>query len=490
MDSWNDIVHTAMLGTEKKQLSLQALPGPLQDALQKLNESGSGDREEQFLQIASLVFNYQQAGLVPERISNPAYSTAPAEEKSYCSKEATIVLRELIAEEIPALLKIWLQKAKEKELLADPSLVPALLEQAVYRKELRPLVAACCGKRGEWLAGFNGAWNFSVVATAEEQWLTGTPEQRRGVLKELRRKEPGTAVLWLQKTWAEEDAATKQSFLEILAEDPNEGDIAFLEGLVSEKSKKVKEQAMELLRCLPASQLVQSYQNYLQQTITLKKERALLGLSSKQTLEFKADAAALPAGIDKLSSNKELTDEEYILSQLIQATPLPFWQNQLGLAPRAVIDFLQKDVLGKKMIPFFILSVVRFRDKAWAQQWMEHGDVFYIDLIPLLPADRQDQYSNRFFDDHADAIIRHACAADKQWSRDLTLRIFRYAALRPYQYNRSFYTESIDLIPPDIVDALEKCTPDETNRQTWSNTSDHIIKLISLKIRIIEAFAA
>ena len=72
---------------------------------------------------------------------------------------------------------------------------------------------------------------------------------------------------------------------------------------------------------------------------------------------------------------------------------------------------------------------------------------------------------------------------------DLAKIIFRHTAKNIYQYNRNFYNECIHLIPAPVVGELEKFTPQEAYSQAmWSNMSEYIIKLVTLKLQTAQAF--
>lgn len=493
MEFWNNIINTAMIGTDKKQISAAELPADLQEAATIIYANEAIDKEEKFLQLAALTFNYRQAGVLPLHKETVTLPQCAPEEKTYCNTSASQVLKGIQSEQSIPLLKFWLQQCNAKDQVAQPELIPSLLAEGVQQKKLQTLVAACCGKRGKWLSSFNEAWNFSQNQTAEQRWQTGTPEQRKAILKDTRTNDPALARDWLQQTWPQEDANTKTAFLEILSINISEADITFLESLSLEKSKKVKEETTNLLKCIPASAVVQLYQQVLQLSVQLKKERALFGLSSKMVLQFLLplgfDESIFKTGIDKLSNNKEFTDDEFILIQLIQSVPPTFWEKQLAADPKTIIEQFQKDDIGKKMMPALVIATIKFNDVQWALHLMQHSSVFYIEIIPLLPLQEQEKYSNQFFEQFADSIIQYAVQREAEWSTTLTKNIFRHLAKNPYNYTRSFFSEHIHLIPASIVAELEKCTPPEEHLRTmWSNTSDYIIKLISLKIQTLKAF--
>lgn len=492
MQFWDTIINTAMMGTDKKQVSIGEVPAGLEEAATIVSENAENDREEKFLQLAALTLSYRQCGVLPLQ-KELQMIAAPAEEKAYCNAMALQVLKDIISEESIHLLKFWLQHCYDKQQIILPELVPELLAKGAEQKKLQLLIGACCGKRGEWLAIFNPAWNLSSTQTGEELWQTGTPEQRKEILKQTRVTDPTRAREWLQQTWTQEDVNTKTSLLELLAENACEADIPFLESLATEKSKKVKDIAVQLLKRIPASTIVQMYEKALGLAVVIKREKALLGMMSKTTLQCRLpesiDESIYKTGIDKLSNKKELSDDEYVISQLVQAVPPSFWEKHLEMNPEQIIDLFQKDAAGKKIIPSLVNAITCFHDTKWAFYFMQHSQVFYIDIIPLLQAQQQEAYSNKFFDKYPDSIIRFATGRETEWGIELTKNIFRYAAKNPYQYNRSFYNQYIHLVPVQVVAELERCTPPEEHlRVMWSNTSEYIINLITLKIQTIKAF--
>jgi hypothetical protein len=259
-------------------------------------------------------------------------------------------------------------------------------------------------------------------------------------------------------------------------------DIEFLEGLSKEKSKKVKEIALWLLKQIPESTVVKQYQQLLQQAITVGKKGVQIEMPA-------LDESILKTGIDKLSNSKDFTDDEFVAMQLMQAVPPSFWETHLQSAPDAIIKTWQKDDTGKKLLPAIVQAIVAFKDQRWATAFMQNSHVFYIDIIPLLPVKEQETHSIKFISQFAENIIEHAIKREDTWSVDLTRAIFIHTAKSVYQYNRSFYSRYIHCIPVGIISELPKCAPGEDHlRATWNNTSEYIITLLNLKKQTIQSF--
>lgn len=493
MQQWNNILNTAMLGTDKKMPEQADMPEALVEAFTQVNANENIDKEEKFLQSAALLYNYKNCGIQPVTKESLSLPAAAPETKPYCSKLSTQVLKDILTEESMPLLLLWLKHCQAAGRLIKPDVLPSVLQLAAENKKLQPYIPACAGNRGAWLSSFNQAWNFSGQQSAEEQWHTGTPEQRKAILKETRDTDPALASQWLQKSWPQEDAAGKLAFLGVLAETIGSDDIPFLESLAGEKSKKVKEEAVALLKRIPGSPIVQQYQQVLKESVMLKKEKVLLGLSSKTILQWQLpsaiDEAIFKTGVQKLSSSKEFTDDEFIIYQLMQSVPPSFWELQLDNSPDHIISLFQKDAAGTRMLPALVMAINTFRDKKWAFAMMQHADVFYLDIIPLLPLQQQEYYSNKFFEQHAENIIQYAVQRQEEWGYELAQKILAHTAKNIYQYPRTFYNQHVQLIPVKIASELEKFLPVDTYMQaTWSNSSEYIAKLLQIKSQIIQSF--
>jgi len=492
MEYWNNIINVAMIGTDKKTIDALDLPEHLKTPTETILTNESIDKEEQYFQMSALAFNYRQCGVLPLFKEQVTLEAAPAEDRLYCKPTAQQVLRDIISFENITLLNFWLQHCMSHHQIIHPEMVPALMEIGTQQKALQTAIATCCGKRGAWLAKFNEAWSFSTIQTTEALWQTGTLEQRKKVFTETRKTDAAKAMEWLMQTWPQEDANTKLAFLELFKTNISEFDVDFLQGLSTEKSKKVKDEAIQLLKHIPSSIIVLQYIKLLEQSISLVKEKTLLGLSSQIVLKFhlpEIDESVFKSGIQKLSSSKTFTDDEFILYQLIQAVPPTFWEHHLKLNMEEIIAMLTKDDIGKKMLPALVDSIVKFKDIAWANKFTNDSDTFYIDFLPLLTNEQQEFYSNKFFDQFPSEIIQFSTTRKTEWGLELTEKVMAYASKNIYHFSRSFFAQHILLIPEGITAQIETYAPQEEYlRNTWNNTSNLIIKLLELKSRIRQAF--
>ena len=492
MQAWDDIVNIAMIGTDKKQPASGSMPASLDEIVKKVTTANEKDKEDHFLQLASILFNYQRCGISPLKKDISIRSCA-VEEKTYCNTSAASALKDILNENNPDLLGYWLSLCDNRNQVVLPDFIPALLHTGEQHKKLRILITSCCGKRGEWLSEFNPAWNFSALQTPEEIWQTGSLEERKEILEQTFQADPVKAREWIKQTWPQEDAATKLVLLSLMAPFATNDDIDFIEGLSKEKSKKIHAAANELLKAIPGSPVVIMYQNLLHASVTIHKESSMLGLSKKISLQFRLPEQVsddlYKTGIDKLSSDKNWSDEEYILHQLIRNTPPTFWEEHLQLPAAAVLEIFQKSDTGKKLLPALIMATANFRDTKWASMIAEHKTAFEKGLLPLLSLQQRDAYLNHFFSKNINEVVDYASETEQPWSIELARLILKEAALKPYSY-MTFFQKVISRIPVAIVNELSSypVSTDQYAQSLWTNMSDKISRALSIKIQINKAF--
>jgi len=494
MQPWTDIISNALLGTDKQPNIVTQWPADMEAAIALINSNTAIDREEKFLQAAALVFNYRQSGVQPLQKDAAVMPVAPEETRPYCNAAAVQAFRDIMAEDNAGLLRMWLERCAVKQQLAHPFMLPALFNKAVEQKSLQLLVEICVGERGRWLTQFNTDWQFGVGAPPEELWATGSLPQRKEALSQMGLTDAATARTWLQQTWAQENANTRAELLNTLRASVFAEDSSWLETLLSEKSQKVKEAAIYLLQQLPGSSIIQRYWEVAKQAITLKKEKAMLGLSSKTVLHVELPAAIdeeiFKTGIERLSSDKKVSDEDHILEQLVSAIPPHLWESHLEATPDKILAMFTGHPEAARFYHALESAACRFRNVQWATLFAAEGRHFYWPLMQVLEPAAQEQYLVRMLGKAPQDVmewLRKQFSGD--WSLSVTRAALKYTAQTPYHYNRLFYSQRIQVIPVEIAAELDRIGPaQEGMKESWNEVSAHIRKLLALKQQIIKAF--
>jgi hypothetical protein len=270
-------------------------------------------------------------------------------------------------------------------------------------------------------------------------------------------------------------------------------DLPWLESLLNEKGQKVKDEALVLLKSIPGSSVIKQYEELLRQSVSLKKEKALLGLTTKTSIQIKlpagVDESIYKSGIEKLSGPKStVTDENYVIYQLISSVPPVFWEKQFDAMPVQVVEYFEK--YAQEMVPALANAVAKFEQKNWVQFFIGQR-MFYPDFVEMLNGREQEKYLLKALSNDAQSTIAQAVRINDEWGTEFAVAALLKMANWPYEYNRGFFTRHIRLFPVGALNHIENITSQQANMQpTWDKTRNHLINLLSLKQQTLKAFNA
>lgn len=298
---WEELVTAALLGAERR-----TPPGGSATAL---------------LDLAAVHTVRRRAGLRPAKAGDrPA--AAPSDPRRPLPAAAARRLSQLLARssragyrapsagssgpsrqgpDLGELLPEWLSLANSLGYQAPSTLLPALLDAARARTDLRTETLAFAGPRAPWLARLNPEWKFALrggalpkdiaagqgepvddaptghESTGHEQagheqaeqdpavdeegvrqlWEEGLFAERVALLTAVRRRDAAAGRELLLSTWSSERAEDRLMFLDSLRRGLSACDEPFLEQALGDRSKNVRATAAELLATLPSSALAE-----------------------------------------------------------------------------------------------------------------------------------------------------------------------------------------------------------------------------------------
>jgi len=269
------------------------------------------------LSAAALEATFLAGATVP--VPRPTGDVAPVDDRPVLPAAAAERLRGLLTVG-SSLLDEWFAAAARFR--APHALVVDLLDKAlVVGEQHRDAMVALAGPRGAWVAARNPRWAPLVVPAPSEDdvWLHGTAAPRRRWFEKLREHDPAAAVTRLTRTWSSENAATRQSLLEVLGRRTGGYDEALLETALDDRSSKVRETAVRLLRRLPESafgrrmtQRVHDWARYDGATLTL-------------TVPDPLDASAIRDGLGLRLGPALPTAAAHVVRSLAASAPMSAW---------------------------------------------------------------------------------------------------------------------------------------------------------------------
>ncbi|RZB17625.1 hypothetical protein StrepF001_17425 [Streptomyces sp. F001] len=375
---WEELVTTALLGTDRRTPP-GAAPGR--------------EAPVALLNAAAMETVRRRAGLRPARpAQRPA--AAPEDPRPPLPAPAAHRLAMLLADrpgtagggrrgtapDLMELLPQWLATANARGFMAPPEALPALLDAARGRTDLRPAALTFAGPRALWLARLNPDWRFALRATpgggtslphlddtdkVQQLWQEGLFAERVALLAAIRAHEPGTARELLATTWATERAEDRLMFLDSLRTNLGDEDEAFLEQSLSDRSRNVRATAAELLSALPGSALAARMAVRAGACVAVDHTRDTPTITVEAPHECDAGmerdgvVAKAPAGRGERS---------WWFGQLVEATPLETWPGRLGgRTPEEIVALPVTDDWQGELHAAWCRAAVRQRNADWSR---------------------------------------------------------------------------------------------------------------------------
>ncbi|MET8857489.1 DUF5691 domain-containing protein [Streptomyces sp. NPDC004579] len=374
--SWEELVTVALLGTERR-----ALPG----------QQPGRQAPVALLDAAAVETVRRRAGVRPARAAARPEPAAP-DPRTPLPPAAARRLSTLLADrpgtggggrrgaapDLVELLPQWLALANARGFAAPPGALPALLDAARGRTDLRPAALAFAGPRALWLAGLNPEWRFALRTSSggattlpeaadeiQRLWQEGLFAERVALLAAVRAKDPAAGRALLVATWATERAEDRLMFLDSLRSGLCAEDEAFLEGALADRSRNVRATAAELLSALPGSALAARMADRAASCVAVDHT----GETPVITVEapHECDAAMERDGVVPKPPARR-GERSWWLGQLVEAAPLSVWGDRLGgRSPEEVVALPVADGWQGELHAAWCRAAVRQRDPAWSR---------------------------------------------------------------------------------------------------------------------------
>lgn len=222
---WQQVLATALLGTDRQPFALPQAEGALGDLLSRLDSS---DPEGALLSAAAMLGYMRHVGKLPVApLGRALPPPCPPDPQPAASRQAAELVRQFDPQAYHT-FKEWLHLAFKHGVRAPEECLPELLTYTKHHAA--PLCVLVVGVRGRWLAELVGnIWEYAAFQPEDDSvWRTGTQTQRETYLAILRQTDPERARQLLEEAWEREPADQRRSFLYALDSDFSEADRPFL----------------------------------------------------------------------------------------------------------------------------------------------------------------------------------------------------------------------------------------------------------------------
>lgn len=374
--AWEELVTTALLGTDRR-----TPPGGAPGRTAPLA----------LLDAAAVQTLRRRAGLRPARAAERP-EPAPADPRPPLPAAAARRLATLLADrpgaagggrrgaapDLMELLPQWLAAANARGYAAPPEALPALLDAARSRTDLRPAVLTFGGPRALWLARFNPDWRFALRAApgvslpgpqdadrVRRLWEEGLFAERVALLAALRARRPAEARELLASTWATERAEDRLMFLDSLRTGLGPDDEPFLEQALSDRSRNVRATAAELLSALPGSAFAARMAARAGACVALDHTRGTPTVVVEAPHQCDADMER-DGVVPRAPTGRG--ERSWWLGQLVEAAPLGTWHARLGgRTAQEIVALPVADGWRDELHAAWCRAAVRQRDASWAR---------------------------------------------------------------------------------------------------------------------------
>lgn len=359
----------ALLGTARRPASWPQIPGGIGGLITQLD---AADPDARLLRTAGVLALAMEAGHAPVPAPE-SFPEAPAEEfpGTFSPGLLNAMGRMFDGNHTEILIELLDRLPVMRRRFPDGYL-PLLLDASSHQPALRRAIGRLPGQRHRWLANLNPAWKAVLAESADSSGAfldeslleTGTLAERVAVLRQIRRSDPDRARDCLALLLPKEAARERQELLAPIVEAPLPADTAFLEGILADKARGVRQLAAEALSRLPDSAFAARMQARLAPLVQVHKR-----LLRAPTIELTP-----PATFDPIWSRDALEEKAPAgegpraawFRQIIACTPLGWWQQHTGLAPADLLQAIGKSEWNMPFLQGLLAAVTTQRDVTWA----------------------------------------------------------------------------------------------------------------------------
>ncbi|MHB9023792.1 MAG: DUF5691 domain-containing protein [Armatimonadota bacterium] len=377
MDAWQQVVTSAVLGTDRQPLALPMQEGPLGAMLARLKEE---DPARAVLGAAAAIALYRKTGAVPA--IDPSAPPEPCAEEAWpaCPERLRDLLVMLLGGQHAAALPECLALLAQHHLHVPDDLIPPLLAIGKQSRNCRQELAAVTGERGHWLAHWNPEWTYLLAESAGDAagWNAEAFEERLAALRSMRRTNPARAQEALSAVWETEKPKERAALLATFEEGLGPEDEPFLETVLDDRRKEVRTVAAGLLARLNGSRMQRDMIERLRPLLALDpgQPARIFQLPSARKARLKV---AMPDTCDKAMVRDgvelkvpdiwkgKLGDKAWWLLQMIGTVPPNHWCAAWQTTPEVIIAAAMESEWITPLLTGLIYAVKLHRASDWAK---------------------------------------------------------------------------------------------------------------------------
>jgi hypothetical protein len=370
----SEILTSAILGTERHPLSLPKVEGALSHVLDKLDTT---DKQHHLLSVNALVGIYTRAGKLPAHAQKIQDTPCQPDTNEYCSPTAALLLSSMLSGSNKEIIPEWLSLAIAHKKRIPDELLPEILQYIEKNPDLIEKTLQVIGNRGRWLVlrmpgmeKFRSAIRVESLPEDEIEnfWQTEKLYARNLLLQKIRKINPANGLALVSSTWKEDKADERNTFLSTLIHGISMDDEPFLENALDDRSREVRQTAIDLLSYLPQSRLVQRQITRIQPYIQwqpgslLRKAQLEFSFPEEITKEMERD------GVIRVNRFiRTFGEKGNILLHILRSIPPTYWNTRLQKNPQELLEIIQASDLKDLILESWNAATSLSQDSEWAK---------------------------------------------------------------------------------------------------------------------------
>jgi hypothetical protein len=369
------------------------------------------------------------------------------------------------------------------------------------------LLSQIGGHRLQWLAKLRKEWTYILEQNyLLEDFEYGPIASRIGYFRQLRTANPAAALQLMKQVWEDENHQTKVKLLSCLQDNLQVTDLDFLETILDDKRKAVRQKAVALVAQLQDSPYVKRMQKHLQNYLKFNAKTnsySILLPEPKLTKAMKRD------GIECYKDPKK-ADSSFILLQIISRTPLDWWETTLGLQPEALLEWAHSQHLFKVVLSGWLAAASQFESMAWLVRihqyyirncrhqigWKSFADQFKYEQIDHLLFNQYLQHyfqlkTSKVLEDN-DAVVQLLLQENREWSSAIALKVIESIQLSIQKNTHVFHwnlktvlKRAAFAVPLNLYQQVKTNWPSHTNNwQSWEKEVLSFLDIMKFRAQI------
>lgn len=476
------IIKTALLGTDKVQYD----PIPQLSGIGNQIIERQVDKEDAFLKNAAVNFLYNECGKIPNAYNGIEES---------CSEEIREELNAPTGFQIKSALRLkddilfyyLVCRTNQAGKIFGADLVPEGLNKALSQKKKAEAVLTVCGETGKWLASINKNWStLYSSAPSGEDWETGNLEWRLNYFAGIRGEAPSDALTLLNDL-QQENANTRAEFIALLEINLSINDEAFLMSVLNDKSKKVKDIAIYLLKLVPGTAINQLFLDYLLKSLSVKEERVLL-IAKKKVLGIDTSIAPnedlFKYGLEKISSQKGVDDAVFWVAQIFGFIDVATLASKFNLQVEEWLKLVLGDKNADVFKPFLKNAAIHFKDELLSKKLLESGIKDGVELLKYVDSKERNTFVKDLLETDLNRVLDLVLESYDIMETAVAERILKKLSDNPYAIQTNVYQKLALSIPDGLLPLLKKYeapASDHYQVKYFSNQVAGMIRYIELR---------